>query len=416
MLRTFHRNRTGILPAALLLFGILVSPIAVKAEPAPGKLLLKARHVFDGSSIHENAAVLIEQGRVLELGPQASVKPGGARVLDLGDATLLPGIIELHAHLTYRHVPEDVVLRHGVTTVRDVGGPLHPPRGGDGRLRVLTSGPILTAPQGYPIVLMGAERIATAVADEEEARQAVRDLAKGGAVVIKVALEPGGEAGAPWSGGHHHPAHSGHKHGHAPGPSHGESSDPGNWPLLPEAVVRAIVEEAHRHDLKVTAHIGEEQGARLAVTAGVDEWAHMPCGPITGRVRKLAAEQGVKIVSTLDTLSQCAGARSNAKVWATFEGETLYGSEIAHPDVPWGVNAQELLYLMPLFEGDPFRVLQSATSKAGAQLGIPLLGTLKPGAPADLIAVKGGVAHNLKKLEYPALVISGGTVVVNRFE
>ena len=252
--------------------------------------------------------------------------------------------------------------------------------------------------------------------NEEEARQAVRDLAKGGAVVIKVALEPGGEAGAPWSGGHHHPAHSGHKHGHAPGPSHGESSDPGNWPLLPEAVVRAIVEEAHRHDLKVTAHIGEEQGARLAVTAGVDEWAHMPCGPITGRVLKLAAEQGVKIVSTLDTLSQCAGARSNAKVWATFEGETLYGSEIAHPDVPWGVNAQELLYLMPLFEGDPFRVLQSATSKAGAQLGIPLLGTLKPGAPADLIAVKGGVAHNLKKLEYPALVISGGTVVVNRFE
>ena len=41
---------------------------------------------------------------------------------------------------------------------------------------------------------------------------------------------------------------------------------------------------------------------------------------------------------------------------------------------------------------------------------------MKPGAPADLIAVKGGVAHNLKKLEYPALVISGGTVVVNRFE
>lgn len=264
----------------------------------------------------------------------------------------------------------------------------------------------------------------------------VRALAEGGAVVIKIALEPGGEPGAPWSG--HHLSHPGHGHGHShgpksepkhghapkPGPKHGHSGNrhpsevpgPGNWPLLSEDVVRAIVEEAHSHNLKVTAHIGEERGARRAIAAGVDEWAHVPCGPIPREVLQSAVDQGVKIVSTIDTLSKCHGTLSNARVWASLKGEIFYGSEIAHPDVPWGVNAQELLYLMPSFAGDPFRVLQSATSKAGAQLGIPLLGTLKPGAPADLIAVKGGVAHNLKKLEYPGLVISGGTVVVNRFE
>jgi imidazolonepropionase-like amidohydrolase len=60
-------------------------------------------------------------------------------------------------------------------------------------------------------------------------------------------------------------------------------------------------------------------------------------------------------------------------------------------------------------------VLQTATSKAGQHLNIPLLGTLHPGAPADIIAIKGNLTDNLKKLEYPDLVISGGKIIVNNF-
>lgn len=61
-------------------------------------------------------------------------------------------------------------------------------------------------------------------------------------------------------------------------------------------------------------------------------------------------------------------------------------------------------------------VLRAATSKAGQQLNIPLLGTLQRDAPADIIAVRGDPTHNLKTLEYPDLVISGGKIIVNNFE
>jgi hypothetical protein len=59
--------------------------------------------------------------------------------------------------------------------------------------------------------------------------------------------------------------------------------------------------------------------------------------------------------------------------------------------------------------------LHTATSKAGQHLNIPLLDTLRQGAPADLITIHGDVSHNFKPLEYPDLVISGGKVIVNHF-
>jgi imidazolonepropionase-like amidohydrolase len=60
-------------------------------------------------------------------------------------------------------------------------------------------------------------------------------------------------------------------------------------------------------------------------------------------------------------------------------------------------------------------VLKSATSEAGKEIGIPLLGKLTAEAPADIIAVKGNPIQNFKLLEYPDLVISGGKIVVNNF-
>ncbi|MDD1609744.1 MAG: amidohydrolase, partial [Methylococcaceae bacterium] len=144
-------------------------------------------------------SVLITKGQITQIDNREAFKATVATVIDLGDATLLPGFIELHAHLDFRHIPADTVLRHGITTLRDVGGTVHQPYGGEGSLRVLSSGQIITAPNGYPIPNMGAENIAIAVATETQARQTVRDLIKGGAVIIKVALEPGNEVGAPWT-------------------------------------------------------------------------------------------------------------------------------------------------------------------------------------------------------------------------
>ena len=156
-------------------------------------------------------------------------------------------------------------------------------------------------------------------------------------------------------------------------------------------------------------------GAEIAINAGIDEWAHVPCDIIPEPLLKKAVSQGVRIVTTLDTLSKCPGVAHNTRVWREQGGELLYGAEIAHPDVPRGIDAQELMYMMQMGNMETLEVLRAATSKAGEHLGLPLLGTLLPGAPADVIAIKGDPTHNLKNLEYPDLVISGGEIVLNNF-
>jgi len=387
----------------LIIVSLLSSSLVIAEETSP--LLLHAARVFDGTSMRTNTSVLISNGKITQIDNRAAFQSTTAKVIDLGDATLLAGFIELHAHLGFRHIPADTVLRHGITTLRDVGGAVHKPYGGDGSLRVLTSGQIITAPKGYPIPNMGADNIAIPVATEAQARQTVRDLINGGAVVIKVALEVGNEVGAPWSE---------HHHGHSPHTKHGKP--PKEMPLLSETIVKAIVDEAHQQGRKVTAHLAESKGVKIALNTGIDEWAHIPCDAIPESLLKKAIAQHVTIVSTLDTLSKCTGVAHNVHAWTALGGTLLYGAEIAHSDIPWGIDAQELNLMMHLANMSPIEVLQSATSKAGQYLNIPLLGTLQSGAPADLIAVKGDPTQNFKVLEYPDLVISGGKVVVNQFE
>jgi hypothetical protein len=418
-----RRTFVGLLVLALTACTVASS---VAGEVADKPLLIRAARLFDGETFKTDMSVLIEKGRIKEVGTHSAFKDSDTSVLDLGDATLLPGFVELHAHLGFQHIPADVVLEHGITTLRDVGGPVHPPQGGDGRLRVLTSGLILTAPGGYPIPGMGAADIARPVANAEEARQAVREMVEGGAAVIKVALEPGGEHGAPWAGGHGHGHGGGRAHAAPPAASHAGHPGPAQggyaahvpavWPLLPEAVVRAIVDEAHKVRRKVTAHVAEEQGVTIALNAGIDEWAHLPCAPISEPLLKRAVMQQVKIVTTLDTLSKCAGIVQNAQTLAALGADFYYGAEVAHPDIPWGIDVQEMNLMMQWANMSHLDVLKAATSKAGRYLNIPLLGTIRPYAPADLIAVKGELAHSFKALEYPALVISGGHIIVNRFE
>ena len=113
--KLFHR---GLLSACLGLAAC--SSWAVKPQDTGDSLLLKAARVFDGREMKADTAVLVKDGKIADIGPLAGFKDNSARVLDLGDATLMPGIIELHAHLNYRQVPAETVLEHGVTTLRDV--------------------------------------------------------------------------------------------------------------------------------------------------------------------------------------------------------------------------------------------------------------------------------------------------------
>ena len=392
----------------LILIAVSLWAGGVAAKPAT--LLVTARWVFDGEQMLEQRGVLIKDGKLLAIGDPKSLRAKADKVLNLGDASLLPGFIELHGHLAFQQVPPSVILAHGVTTLRDVGGPLLAPSGGHGQLRLLTAGPILTVPGGYPLNVfahhhaetghahqhLDANPLAIGLETADQARQVVRELIAGGAAVIKVALEPGGEPGAPWTSAVH-------------------SAEGRQWPIMSLELLQAITAEAHQQGKLVSAHLSEDQGVNLALQGGVDEWAHMPCLAISDELLKRAVEQHVSVVATLDTLSHCPGIVSNARRLSELGAEILYGAELAHPDIPWGIDSQELKLLMQLTGKTAIQALQAATAKAGKQLGLAPLGRLVANAPADLIAVKGDVLKQLKSLEYPQLVISGGRIIVNQF-
>ena len=370
------------------------------ARPAPGeparrgfgdRYVLAADRVFDGTRVLEHHAVAVRGDRIAGVAPADHLPGPGPLIRFAG--TLLPGFIDLHGHPLLGQVPPDTILRHGLTTIRDTGGPLLPSSGGDGRLRLLAAGPILTAPGGYPIPVFGPGA-GVEVPDVQTARTAVGQLVAGGAALIKVALEPGGSPGAPWSG---------HQLGSPP-----------PWAMLSLEVVRAIVEAAHEHGRIVSVHLSGPQGARLALDAGVDEWAHVPCDPISPDLIAHAAAAGVRVVSTLDTQSHCTGVADNASQLVQAGIRLLYGTDLAHTDVPWGINAQELQLMLHTADGalTPLEVLSAATARAGEHLGLAPLGRLVEGAPADLIGVRGNPLEQFKLLEYPDLVVSGGATIV----
>jgi imidazolonepropionase-like amidohydrolase len=358
--------------------------------------LYTAARLFDGENEILDGGVLIEGAQIVKVGPAKDLSPLAENVFELGDATLLPGFIELHAHLLFQHIPAEIVLKHGITTLRDVGGPLKAPSGGLGELRLLTAGPIITVQNGYPISIFGKGYIAEPVNSQTEATALVRKLVAGGAAVIKIALEPGGEAGAPWNSGHH-------------------SDAAARWPMPSLDLTKAIVDEAHKLGKIVTAHIGDDQGAKIALEAKVDEWAHIPCAEIADETATKAGQMKIHVVTTLDTMSHCHGVYTNARKLSRSGVTFLYGAEVAHQDIPWGIDAQELGMMSALTGMSHLEVLKAATSAAGRELGLSPLGSLKPGAPADLIATRGNAMKNFKLLEYPSLVISGGKVVVNDF-
>jgi imidazolonepropionase-like amidohydrolase len=359
------------------------------------RYVIAADRIFDGTRVLQDHAVAVSGDRIAAVAPADRLSGQGQLIRFAG--TLLPGFIDLHGHPLLGQVPPDKILRHGLTTVRDTGGPLVAPSGGDGRLRVLSAGPILTAPGGYPIPVFGPGA-GLEVPDVQTARTAVGRLVAGGAALIKIALEPGGSPGAPWSG---------HQLG-APPP----------WPIPSLEVVRAIVEEAHAHGRIVSVHLSGPQGAELALNAGVDEWAHVPCDPISADLVARAAAAGVRVVSTLDTQSHCTGVADNASRLVQAGIRLLYGTDLGHTDVPWGINAQELQLMLQAAHGalTPLEVLSAATARAGEHLGVAPLGRLVEGAPADLIGVRGNPLEQFKLLEYPDLVVSGGATIIEPIE
>lgn len=345
-------------------------------DPVEADLIVSADRLFDGRELIDDGAVAIRGDEVVAVGAADDLDATAPRRFQLGDATILPGLVDLHGHTLGENQRFSAV-----TTVRDVGAsepsiasfrqePTMP--------RVVYAGPLITVPDGYPIPVHGRD-LAAVVRSPEEGRETVRRLHELGAGVIKVGLEKGGRG----------------------------------LPILSRPELDAIVEEAHDRDLLVTAHVSHVDQARMALEAGVDDLAHMPCVGDDPELMDDLADAGVEIVGTLDVINgfgYCP-VLDYATDFVRAGGTLLYGSDSGNPGIPPGVDVEEL-QLMVRAGLSTREALANATSRAAEQLAIDGAGTLQEGGPADVVAVDGDPFADLEQLDVPRLLIVRGRIVV----
>jgi imidazolonepropionase-like amidohydrolase len=396
---------------------------------AQGPVVIRAARLLDVTAgvIRRPGVVRVEDGVIRAVGGQDIA---GADVVDLGDVTLLPGLIDVHTHLTsdlegdwvtreVRELPADaalrgvrnaaVTLRAGFTTVRDVGASgfadVSLARAVDaGRVpgpRIVPSAHAIGITGGHcditgyapGILELGPE---AGVADGVDAAvRAVRYQVKHGARVIKICATAGVLS---------------------------YDATVGAQQLSSEEMT-AIVQEASRHGLKVAAHAHGSAGILAAVRAGVASIEHGSM--LTDEIIALMRQRGTYLVPTAYLLDRVVPASLPPAFQAKFRQvlpiarashrraiaagvKIAFGTDAAV--YPHGENAKEFTAYVN-YGMRPIDAIRTATLNAADLLGVTERGSIAPGKLADLIAVPGDPLDDVRVLERVSFVMKGGVVV-----
>ena len=412
---------------------------AQAAEPVQ-PTVLKAAYLFDGKTgkLVNGGTVIVEGDKIKAVGAQGA--PANAKVIDLGDATLLPGFIDAHTHITseihedyyrgfhtdmYRFATEQAhdaavyakrTLEAGFTTVRNVGAGEFVDVGLRNAInRNVVPGPtILTAvhsigstgghcDQGpFPPDRMEPLGVIDGVCNgADDCRAAVRYQLKWGADVIKICSSGGVLSEA----------------------------DPVDVPQLTAEELNAIVSETHAWKKKVAAHSHGDLAARQAVEAGVDSIEHGSF--LSDETLRLMKTKGTYLVPTrlavfwVNKMAEKYPPAIAAKARATLtEHERVFRSalKLGVPIAlgtdsgvsPHGMNGKEFALMVELGM-QPSAALLAGTRESAKLLGIAgETGTLEAGKYADVVAVKGNVLTNITSTEKPVFVMKRGQVVVKQ--
>jgi len=407
-----------------------------EAAPTPKTVVIHAGHLLDvktGKTL-SNPTIVIQGDKIVSVGSDAQV-PAGAQVVDLSNATVLPGLIDAHTHITYTtnfgysrlgvSVPRQalngarnarVTLDAGFTTIRNVGadeftdvalrdainaGDVPGPR-------MLVSGPALGITGGHcddNLLPFEWHAQSEGVADGVEGVQhKVREVIKYGADLIKICAT-GGVL------------------------SHGDNPQASQYTL---EEMKAIVADAHRLGRKVAAHAHGAEGIRWASEAGVDSIEHGSY--IDDAAIATMKKNGTYLVPTLylsDWFLENAekigtppeliakgrevmpAARKNVARAFAAGVKVGFGTDAAV--YPHGLNAHEFAVMVKLGL-TPLQAIQAATINDADLLGwSDKVGTIEPGKWADIVAVDGDPLADVTTLERVKFVMKGGEVVKNLY-
>ena len=436
-------GRWSRLVPAILAFSIAAIPIWA----ADNIIALKAARMFDGKSktLVPNGVVILQGDKIVDVGSNLSV-PSDAQLIDLGDATLAPGFMDAHTHLTLDYsgdynvrrlkeldlnVSEQAIIataharatvEAGFTTVRDLGSRFVSSREFvDVALRNSINKGVVVGPRmlvatkgigatgghfdptnGFRDFLFGGEPDYTdGIADgPEEIRKAVRFEVKNGADVIKAAVSGGVLS----------------------------LTDEVDTPQLTPAEMAALVDESHRLRKKVAVHCHGDQAAREAIEAGVDSIEHGSF--IKPETLAQMKRKGVFLTPTLmatewimEKLENYPPAlQAKAKAAAAARSEMFrnavklgvkisFGTDAAV--FPHGQNAREFKVMVDLGM-PPIEALRSATANDAELFGIAQkTGTLEKGKLADIIAMPGDPTTDITATERVFFVMKEGKIIRN---
>ncbi len=415
--------------------------ITPQAPVGKGTVVLKAARLIDGTGapVINNAVVVVTDNTITAVGKAGSVNvPVNAKVVDLGDVTLMPGFIDAHTHLVGRVLGDPAgenaevrdfdsfaaiisveharaTLMAGFTTVRNVGAF---GRFDDMALRKAidegwTAGPrMITA--GHALGIRGGHcdengfrpglfdrGIEDGIADgPDQIRAAVRYQIKYGAEVIKTCATGGVLS-----------------EGDAVGATQYTFEE-----------LKAMVDEAHKLERKVAAHAHGTEGIKIAVRAGVSSIEHGSFLDEEGA--RLMKERGTFLVPTLSAaetveraakngvlkglraekaLAAAAAARHGIKLAIANQVPIALGTDAGV--VPHGTNAHEFVLMVQWGGMSAMDSIVAGTSNAARLLGWDKkLGSLTPGKWADIVAVSGDPLSNIENMQKVVFVMKNGLI------
>ena len=403
-----------------------------RCPPAPQAIAVRAGRLFDSKTgrMLTKQVVLIAGERIAAVGPEGQVKiPAGDRVIDLSQATVLPGLIDAHTHMFNTRRPKGTTeqsmliavqnvqadLRAGFTTARDMSthgngygdiairDAINQGRFDGPRYQVSTRGIVWGAAPPNPAA--PDNPLASAVVRSvEEARAAVREQIGRGADWIK--LFP--------SGGYSFTAT-------------GQDQYQVTYPL---PVLQALIDETHRLGKKTACHAYGGEGLKNAILAGCDTIEH-GFGLNREEVNMMAAKglyydpTGVRYTEPYmdDTDARNTGGKYRmipifekaASMAAATKGiKVMMGSGADGATYAHGTQALDFEWLVKRAGLTPASALQSGTTINAQALGWQdQIGSIDPGKYADLIAVSGDPLADITELQRVKFVMKGGKIIKN---